>query len=116
MSRASRDKGSRGEREVADRFRAAGFPCARTPNSGAMQWKGDVNGVPFCHIEVKRQERIQIVDWSEQAEADCPNGDMPLVVWRRSRDDWRVTLPLDDFIELLQAGVLSTTERTDEVS
>ena len=105
MGAMSRRKGATGEREVASLFRAAGFPCDRTPNSGGLFIPGDVTGVDGLHVEVKRAERISILEWCRQAERDAllaPEAlPTPLVVFRSSREPWRACLPLSDFLTLL---------------
>ena len=103
MSATERHKGARGEREVARIFRAAGFDCNRVPNSGGLRLKGDLYGdVPF-HVEVKRQERLQIWAWLAQAEAEA-DGKTPLVAFRRSGGRWYACLPLDDLLGILPRG------------
>lgn len=101
--RSSRNKGASGEREVSNIFKAAGYTTHRTPLSGGMQWRGDVQGVPGYHLEIKRAERLCIPQWIAQAESDCPDGCVPLVVYRSSRQPWRVIQPLTNFIEMLSA-------------
>lgn len=104
--RRSRNKGSRGELEVAkiinDRL---GLELHRTPNSGAFKWhdnlKGDVQGWPGMHLEVKRAERLQIPKWLEQTEDDCPDGSVPLLVFRQSHQPWRVVMRLDDLLTIM---------------
>lgn len=91
----SRNKGKRGELEIAHLF--------GTRRTGLMQsqqgaTEADVEHDRY-HLEVKRQERIQIEAWCRQAEEDCPEGKIPVVVWRRNREPWRVTLLLDDFLK-----------------
>lgn len=99
----SRDKGARGEREIVALYQEAGYPNAhRTPMSGGMQWKGDVQGVPGIHIEVKRQENLRIWSALEQAEKDCAMDLIPALHFRRSRSAWFVAVPLPDFIEIIQ--------------
>ena len=90
----SRDKGKRGERELA------GLIGGRRGDN--LLGSADVVGLEGFHVEVKRRERVDMVRWCEQAEADCGDGEVPLVAWRRNRDDWRVTLPLEAFLELLR--------------
>ena len=74
--RSAREKGKRGEREVAERFRDAGFADARR----AVQYNGrpgtaaDVTGVPKLHIEVKRVEREAVRKWTAQAIRDAAAG------------------------------------------
>lgn len=101
MGKAQRNKGAAAEREVAaiinDRL---GTDLRRTPLSGGMTWKGDIRGWDRMHVEVKRQERLSIPAWVKQAEDDCPEGDIPLVVFRQSREPWRVVIRLDDLLGL----------------
>ena len=103
MSRAQREKGKRGEREVANIFTAAGIAARRTApmqsQNGAPEADVEV-ALPNTHLEVKRQETIKIEAWCRQAEAEAPPGASAVVVWRRSNQPWRVTLSLDDYIEL----------------
>ena len=54
------------------------------------------------HVEVKRHERIEIGAWMEQAERDAAHfGDgWPCVFFRRSREGWRVCMPLEVFVRM----------------
>lgn len=106
MGKASRTKGARGELEVCKILRAAGFNVERTPNSGGLRlptiefsMKGDVVGLAGYHLEVKRCERLSIPAWIKQAEADCPEGDVPIVVFRASQQPWRVIQSFESFVE-----------------
>jgi Holliday junction resolvase len=96
MSNRERVKGANGEREVAAIFRAAGFDCERTPNSGGLRVKGDLAGTVPAHVEVKRQEVLRLPLWIAQAEADAPAGVTPVVAFRQSRGQWYAALPLAD--------------------
>jgi len=97
--KARRDKGLVGEREVRHAFEQAGFDVRGLEDTG--------DHLVICaggltlHIESKRQERIQIELWSQQAEREAPQGTVPIVAYRRSRAPWRVSLQLDDLIALL---------------
>ena len=65
----------------------------------------DVVGVPHLHIEVKRVEREAVRKWIAQAIRDAEDagqGDIPVVVHRKSSEDWLVTLRLEDFLEILK--------------
>jgi hypothetical protein len=93
-----RAKGLLGEREVKAAFTKAGFP----PRS--LEGQGDnlvITPGYLLHIEVKRQETLAMDRWSRQAEAESPAGAFPLVVYRRSREPWRVSLLLEDLLVLL---------------
>jgi len=99
--RASRAKGSAAERDVRDILKAAGFDVHRTPHSGALEWmKGDICGAPW-HIEVKRCEALRISEWCAKAESEA-DGKTALLIFRRSREPWRVALTLKSFLRLLE--------------
>jgi len=105
--RRSRDKGSRGELEVAAIFKAAGFDARRTPNSGGLSWRGDVVGVPGYVLEVKRQETLALPAWLRQAAADAAVCDsVPVVAFRRSQEGWYAALPLEELARLVALDAL----------
>jgi Holliday junction resolvase len=100
MGRSEREKGRRGELEVRDLFRAAGFDCDRVPNSGGLRIRGDLYGtVPF-HVEVKRQERPAVLAALRQAAADA-DGLPYLVAFRQSRSPWYGAAPLSLLLDVL---------------
>lgn len=99
MGAMSRNKGVRSEREVELRFQDAGFTTERAL-SGRRQIAGDIN-VAGLALEVRRRERIDIARWCAEHEAETPEHLTPIVVWRKSREPWRVSLTLDDFLDLL---------------
>lgn len=112
MGRAERQKGGCGEREVVDLLKERGYDSRRAPYSGALYWKGDVLGLPGYCLEVKRQERLQIPQWlrqaKEQAEKSEP-GTKPLLVFRRSREEWHACLPFSDLLDLMEAARVGQT-------
>lgn len=100
MSGMSRRKGTRSEREVELRFQDAGFATDRNIG-GRKQVAGDI-AVEGLAIEVRRREKLDVARWAMEHEEQTPEHLTPVVVWRRSRAPWRVTLGLDDFIDLLR--------------
>lgn len=102
MARMSRDKGARGEREVARLFAEHGFAVRRVPNSGGLMLKGDLMGDCPLHVEVKFQERLNIHAACRQAQQDAPPGSAWAVFHRRSRERWYATLPAIDLLGLLE--------------
>lgn len=98
----SRTKGRAGEQEVARLLREAGFDVDRVPNSGGLRVKGDITGLDGFHLEVKRKERLDLWTCLEQARTEAPEGDVPLLIFRRNRSEWQACLPLSDLIELLR--------------
>lgn len=98
----SRDKGKRGELEVAEILRDNGFPNARR----GQQYKGgvespDVVGMDGIHLEVKRREATEVWGWLEQAEADAGD-EIPVVVHRKNGKKWIAILPFTWFIEIVK--------------
>ena len=98
----SRRKGAVGEREIAKYLREHGFNEARR----GQQFKGgadspDVVGLTGFHIEVKRVERLDLNAAMEQSIRDSAPDEKPIVVHRRNNDYWKVTMRLDDFMEVI---------------
>ena len=52
-------------------------------------------------FECKNQEKLNIWNALEQAESNCPNGDIPTLVFKRNRSDTYVALKFEDFLKLL---------------
>lgn len=104
MGASERRKGAVGEREVATIFREADLEVDRVPNSGGLKVKGDLTGLEGFHLEVKRQEKIAIWACLAQARKEAPDGDVPLLIFRRSHSEWHACLPLSDLITLLKAA------------
>lgn len=100
----SRAKGCRGEREVRDLFKAAGFEEARR----GQQFAGGtdspdviVPGLAGYHVEVKLVENLNLYKAREQAIKDG-SGKEPLVFHRKSHTPWLVTLDAKKFLELIK--------------
>ena len=104
MSASQRRKGKTGELEVVRVLKDAGWPRAeRTSNGRAQHARGDVaNGPAGCHIEVKRQERLNVPAAFRQIESDANPLDIPVLVHRPSGQDWMATIPLDELLPLLK--------------
>ena len=103
MGKAARERGKRGEREIAELLRRLGYMDAhRTAQyCGKSGEAADVIGVDGLHIEVKRCETTKIHEWIRQAERDSEETEnIPCVFHRRSREPWYITLPLIDFLQI----------------
>ena len=101
MSKASREKGKRGEREVANTLKSLGFPARRTAQyCGNTGDASDVVGVDGFHLEIKRCEKTEIHTWLKQAEHDCGDN-IPVVCHRRSNEVWYATLPMIDLFQIV---------------
>ena len=99
----SKRKGNNGELEVAHEFQDNGFDARRGQQYSGLQGDADVVGVPYLHIEVKRTNRLQLDKAMEQSVRDAREGEIPTVVHRKDRQDWRITLALKDFIPMFIA-------------
>lgn len=103
MGRMSRAKGGRGEREVVQLARAAGFhDAARTHDGRTQVGRGDIAGIPGVHVEVKRREKLAVRAWLDEAAAEAHEHDLPVVAFRQNGGDWYAALPLDELLALLK--------------
>ncbi len=103
MGKASRDKGKRGEREVAELLRDHGIPARRGVQYAGGPDAPDVVGFDGVHIEVKRAETLRLYPALEQALADRKPGDIATVWHRPSGRPWAVIMLAADFIALMRA-------------
>ena len=101
----SKQKGKRGELEVAHAFQRYGFEANRT-----AQFRGNTGQAPDVeiknanlHVEVKFQNRMQLYNWMEQAWNDCDaedKGNIPIVVHKANNKPMLVSMHFDDFMEM----------------
>ena len=96
----SKEKGKRGERELARKLKEYGYDCRRGQQYCGANGDADVVGLDGIHIEVKRTERLNLQDAMSQAIGDSNTGEFPAVFHRRNNDSWKVTMLLDDWIKL----------------
>lgn len=96
----SRSKGARGERELAEKLREYGYTTRRGQQYSGANGDADVIGVEGLHIECKRVEKLNLDDALAQSIRDARDGEMPVVMHRKNRTEWKVTMRLDDFIQL----------------
>lgn len=96
----SKEKGKRGERELAKKLREYGYDCRRGQQFCGSNGDADVVGLPGIHIECKRNERLNVYDAIFQAVHDCKKGLLPAVFWRKNNSEWLVTMTLEDWMEL----------------
>ena len=102
----SKRKGSEGERELLSILQENGFPDA---SRNEQRYIGGLNnpdisvhykGKPL-HIEVKRVEKLNIMNAINQAVSDANGKAFPVVIHRTNRHPWLVTFRLDDFLKEL---------------
>lgn len=99
-------KGSEGEREVCRILEAAGFTNAHRNEQrmigGYDNPDIDADGLCCFHMEVKRVERLNVSEAMKQARRDAA-GRVPIVIHRRTREPWLVTMPLEDWLPLARS-------------
>ena len=96
----SREKGKRGERELAKALKEYGYDCRRGQQFCGANGDADVIGLDGIHIECKRVERLNIDDAMAQAIRDRKVDEFPTVFHRKNNCKWLVTMTLEDWIEL----------------
>ena len=102
--RASRNKGKRGERELAKLLTSRGYPARR-----GVQFKGGINSpdvicedLNFLHLEAKWVEKLNLYNAYKQAKADAGLEKVPVVVHKQSRKEILVTMSFFDWVNLIQ--------------
>lgn len=100
--RSAQAKGRRAEIELAQFLQANGYTDARPGAALNYGTQPDITGVPGLHIECKRHEKLEITKWYQQAQEDAERmqDGRPVVIHRRNRQQWMITLSLADFLEL----------------
>lgn len=118
----SKKKGKDAELEIAHILQKYGFDAIRGQQYSGANGDADVIGLPGIHIEVKRQETMQLNKWLLQSFDDAyadsiKNGHemIPVVIHRENCDrkkdgnpikgKWKVSMLLDDFMNLYRRGL-----------
>lgn len=106
MGKSQRDKGCAGEREFCFVW------CELTGEELQRRLGQERDGGADVHSElanlafqIKRTERLALHAALRQAIADCPDGMLAAVASRRNRDGWHVTMPLNDFAQLVREAI-----------
>ena len=96
----SKDKGKRGELELAHKLQDYGYDARRSQQYAGINNDADVVGLPYIHCEVKRVEKLNLYDAMSQSIHDAKDNEKPAVFHRKNHCDWLVTMRLEDWIEL----------------
>lgn len=101
MGATSQKKGRRAELELSKILQGHGYNV-RPGEPVSYGAEPDLVGLKNIHIEVKRRENVNLSAALAQAEEDAKKfGDgLPTVFHRKSREGWRVTMPLSAWLEL----------------
>jgi hypothetical protein len=108
MSKAQREKGKRGEREVVKLFNAHfSIKFERGVQArGGDDYHADIqpknpNDLWPIHVEVKNQKMPNIRTALQQA-IDDTDGRLPMAVTKSTRSDWLITMRATDMFKLLR--------------
>lgn len=99
----SREKGKRGELEAARVLKEYGYETRRGQQYSGATGDADVVGLPGIHLEIKRVEKLNISEAMKQSIRDARDGELPVVMHRKNRETWLVTMPLRVFMVLYKA-------------
>ncbi len=119
MGLTSRRKGKVGEREIAGLLAdLTGYAVKRRVRQ--HDGDSDLEGLPGWCVEVKRHARAtrgDLTGWWRQAvtQADAAGG-IPVLFFRRDRDDWRAVWPLSVNLTMQTAAMWRGYEWTAETS
>ena len=107
MGKRSREKGKRGERELAHKLQELGFnDVYRSQQYCGSSDSADLVGLPGIHIECKRTESLALYQALEQAIKDSANsGNFPAVFHRRNGKNWVVIMELKDWVSLFSRSI-----------
>ena len=113
----SRMKGKRGELAACSAWREEGWAARRSQQfCGAGGESADilVEDLPAnLHIEVKCVEKLNLQQAMDQARRDASPGSTPIVMHKRSRMPFQVTLLFEDFCALLRGDLLDETKNIE---
>lgn len=99
----SRDKGKRGELEAAHILKEYGYDARRGQQFAGINGDADVVGLPGIHLEIKRVEKLNIDDALSQSIRDARESEIPIVMHRKNRTEWKITMRFSDWIAMYRA-------------
>ena len=112
----SKEKGKKGERELARKLKEYGYDCRRGQQFCGANGDADVVGLPKIYIECKRVERLNLYDAMAQAKSDAKADEIPAVFHRKNNCKWLVTVELDDFMKMYKEWENDTKNNTETVN
>ncbi len=98
----SRAKGARGERELSKVLREWGYDTRRGQQYSGANGDADVVGLPNIHIECKRVEKLNLEKAMYQSVNDAREDEIPVVMHRKDRHCWLITMRLDDWMPMYE--------------
>ena len=101
----SRAKGARGERELSKVLREYGYDTRRGQQYSGANGDADVVGLPNIHIECKWVEKLNLDKAMNQSIDDARDGEIPVVMHKKNRKPWLITMRLDDWMAMYERWV-----------
>lgn len=98
----SRAKGARGERELSKVLREWGYDTRRGQQYSGANGDADVVGLPNIHIECKWVEKLNLDKAMKQSIDDARDGEIPVVMHKKNRKPWLITMRLDDWVAMYE--------------
>jgi len=99
--KASRNKGASSERIVCHIINEALGTDLHRELEQSRSGRNDITLGKY-RWEIKRQEKLSIPMWWKQAVASCGDGDVPVLCFRRSREEWKVCITLEELLLLIK--------------
>jgi Holliday junction resolvase len=99
----SKQKGKRGELELAKFLADRGFPARRGQQYAGGNDSPDIicESLGSIHFEAKRCEAGNLYSWLEQAILDAQANKIPVVAHRKNNRGWIAVMRLEDLLPLL---------------
>ena len=116
----SKAKGKRGELEARDYVRQHWFAprCIRSAQAGGAFAADLLHAGENLHVEVKRRQRIAATHFMRQAEQDCGDMDVPVVLMREDKyPSWLVVMRIEDtekFLKIIQQNKETNDGNADD--
>lgn len=112
----SREKGKRGERELAALLSYHGFQAERAQQYKGGQHSADIHCPSMSmlgfHIECKRTEVGRLGEWWDKAAEEAGFGKTPVIFWRQNRGRWFAIFEAEAFLDWL--GRMISGQEEDE--
>lgn len=104
MGARERRRGAQAEREFAA-ILSDWLGVAIKRNLGQERDSGSDLTTGRVRWEVKRHERLCVMEWCKQAQKSAKDHEIPIVAFRQDGEEWRCVLRLRDLLPLLREEV-----------
>ena len=101
----SRQKGKRGEIEIAHILKERGYDARRGQQFSGANGDPDVVGLDGIHMEVKRVEALNIYKAMEQSINDARDKETAVVMHRKNGKEWLTTMRLVDWLDMYERSM-----------